>query len=643
MKTEASLEAPYPYQPETGVGHLPPLCRLETWYNYVAAKMNVLSILLILVIALLITCDVTCRMLFHIPLHGITDLEILFLSVAGFSTLSLVICQRQSMQIDLLYNGFTAPVQRVLYVFALLTGIISFCLVGVSALETGLFKWTRETSILDLPEWPVIAYSGLAVCMVVLGCVFQLGHIIQSLAARGRLRELLLGLLLTGALWAIPVAYKYFDMHMSELAIGGMAFLILLCLLLVRVPLPFAMTSVGILGLLILSRRAESVFHNISTIPFYYTSTVIMLAIPLFILMGEFVALSGLSSDLFLVARKWLGRLPGGLAIASVGGCAGFGAVCGDSMATVLTMSKVSLPSMDESGYQHTLSCGALAAGGTLGILIPPSMGFIIYAMITEESVGKLFVAGIVPGILLTGIFSVIIAVLVKRNPQLAPKSPYYPLKERLASLVLLLPVIVLFYVVVAGILNGWFTPAEGAGVGTVLALLFAVGRRRMTWSAFQEAMTNSMLMFGKLFMLFIGLYILGSFLAMSRLPMLLADFVAGLHMNKYLVLALIIVLYIFLGCVMNIIPMMLLTLPSLFPTVVALGFDPVWFGVISVIVMEMGMITPPVGLNVFTLAGMRPDIPMATIFKGIAPFFMGMVLCVLLLIFFPQISLCLL
>lgn len=643
MKPETSQEAKRPYQPEAGVGTLPPLCKLETWYNYIAEKMNGLSILLMMAIALMITCDVVCRLVFDVPLHGITDLEILFLSVAGFSTLTLVICQRQSMQIDLFYNGFSAPLKRVLYVFALLTGIISCSLVGVSALETGLFKWTRETSILVLPEWPVIAYSGLAVCLVALGCVFQLGHIIKSLVALGKLHELGVGLLLTCALWALPALYKYFDFPLSELVIGGMAFLILLCLLLVRVPLPFAMTSVGILGLLILSRRPLSVLHNISTIPFYYTSTVIMLAIPLFILMGEFVALSGLSSDLFLVARKWLGRLPGGLAIASVGGCAGFGAVCGDSMATVLTMSKVSLPSMDESGYAHKLSCGALAAGGTLGILIPPSMGFIIYAMITEESVGKLFVAGIVPGIMLTLIFSVIIAVLVRKNPELAPKTPYCPLKERLASLILLLPVVVLFYIVVAGILNGWFTPAEGAGVGSVLALLFAVCRRKMTWPAFKEAMTNSMIMFGKLFMLFIGLYILGSFLAMSRLPMLLADFVAGLNMNKYVILAIIIVLYIFLGCVMNIIPMMLLTLPSLFPTVVALGFDPVWFGVISVIVMEMGMITPPVGLNVFTLAGMRPDIPMATIFRGVMPFFMGMVLCVLVLIVFPQISLCLL
>ncbi len=335
-----------------------------------------------------------------------------------------------------------------------------------------------------------------------------------------------------------------------------------------------------------------------------------------------------------------MGRLPGGLAAATVGGCAGFGAVCGESLATVATMSSVALPAMEKNKYDLSLATGALAAGGTLGILIPPSMGFIFYSIMTQESIGKLFIAGIIPGILLTLIFIAIIVFQVWRNPELAPKSEKYTLAEKLISTVKLIPVIILFVVVVGGILEGYFTPGEGGAVGAAGGLLFAIFRRKLTKENLRISLVKTTVMCGRIFMMIVAVQIFGSFLASSRLPTLLADFIMTMDVNRYVVLSMVIIIYIFLGCIMNIMPMMMLTLPSIFPTIQALGFDGIWFGVVTVIIMEMGMITPPVGMNVFTMASIATHVPMSKIFRGVMPFFIGMLICAILVIIFPQLAL---
>ena len=625
--------------PESGLGALPPLTVLEAGFNWLSARLTVLSAALLLAIAAFITVDVCGRLFFNRPWVGITDLEMLFMSVVGFASLSIAIVQRQSIQIDLLYENFRNGVRRALYLFSCLVSCGAAGVIGWRAVLAAL-NWKRDSAILEIPEWPVILISGVCLLLAGVAFFFQFCQVARVMIRRRECRGLLLGLGLAVLLACLPFLYKAWGVRLSGLALGGVGFLILMVIMLLRVPLGWAMSAVGLLGLLAITRRPEAALVTVSTIPFLYTATFIMIAFPMFMLMGEMVSLAGLSGDLFDAAKKWMGRLPGGLAVATVGGCAGFGAVCGDSMATVITMTTVAMPAMDESGYSRALSTGALAAGGTLGILIPPSMGFIIYSMITEESVGKLFMSGIIPGLVLAAIFMVIIVARVKRHPEWAPKSPAYPLRERLVSLVFLIPVAILFLVVVIGILRGWFTPAEGGALGAVMAFLYALLRRRLTWELFRETMVRSTAMFGKLFALFVGLYVLGAFLAVSRLPNLLAQTVAGMDVNRYLILAAVIALYIFLGCMMNIMPMMMLTLPSIYPTIQALGFDGIWFGCVCVIVMEMGMITPPVGMNVFTLAGLRPDIPMAVIFKGVMPFFLGMLLCVALVVAFPQLAL---
>ncbi|MBO4318021.1 MAG: TRAP transporter large permease subunit, partial [Mailhella sp.] len=452
-----------------------------------------------------------------------------------------------------------------------------------------------------------------------------------------------LAVLFCAALTYMQFWYKGLGVKLSGLAIGCIGFCLLLFLMLMRFPLGFTMCFIGLLGLFAVMRSPVAVMKAVATIPYTQTATFIMIALPMFMLMGDMVTMAGLSHDIFNAAQKWMGRLPGGLAIAAVGGCAGFGAVCGDSMATAIAMSSVSLPAMRENGYNMSLACGSLAAGGTLGILIPPSMGFIVYSMVTEVSVGKLFISGILPGIVLAAIFCSIIFFQVIRHPDWAPKTGSAPFKEKIAALIGLIPVLILFLVVVIGILRGWFTPAEGGALGAVMAIIYAAIRRQLSWKSFSKTLINCTVMFGKMFALFIGLSVFNVFLATSRLPNLLATTVANLQVSPYVILVCVIILYIFLGCVMNIMPMMILTLPSIFPTIIAIGFDPVWFGCLCVIVMEMGQITPPVGLNVFTLASIASDVPMASIFKGVLPFFCGMLLCVLLVVLFPQLAMYLL
>ena len=635
----AACDDKYSDVPEVGMGILPPLTKLESAFNWVMIKMPVIAAILLVLISIMITIDVCGRQFFNKPVRGITDLELLFMCIVGFSCLGYAIIQRQNLQIDLFYELCGERAKRFLYMFSVTVAMVVCLFMGTIAAWYGM-EWTRSSGILFIAEKPFVCFTGIGIFVAGIAFFFQWLHIIKRMIVLHEYSRCVLALVLAAVLLSLPFWYKLYGVRISSLVIGGVGFAVLLGIMLLRVPLGWAMTGIGLIGILIVIRRPAAALASVATIPFSNTNNFLVIAFPMFMLMGEMVTLSGLSDDLFYVFERWLGRLPGGLACATVAGCAGFGAVCGDSQATVITMTTVALPAMDRNNYDHVISTGALAAGGTLGILIPPSMGFIVYSMITEESVAKLFVSGVVPGIVLATIFICIIILRCSRHPEMAPKGDFYPLVEKLRSLVLLLPVAALFIVVVLGILRGWFTPAEGGAIGSVMAGAFAVFRGRLSFTRFRETMYRTSGMFGKMYALFVGLFVLNSFLSASRLPVQLADFITGLEVNRWLVLTAIVILYIILGCIMNIMPMMMLTLPSLYPTVMALGFDGIWFGCLCVIVMEMGMITPPVGMNVFTLAGLRPDISTTEIFKGVIPFFLGMILCVILLCLFPQMAL---
>jgi tripartite ATP-independent transporter DctM subunit len=418
-------------------------------------------------------------------------------------------------------------------------------------------------------------------------------------------------------------------------AVGVLVLVILLCL---GMNIGLTMAVVGFAGVW-MARGFNPAFGMLKTIPFSNAMNYSFTVIPLFILMGQFAFHSGMSADLFSAADKWLGRFKGGLAMATVAACAGFAAICGSTAATAATMCVVALPEMRRHGYQDSIATGAIAAGGTLGILIPPSTGFIIYGIIAEQSIGRLFAAGVFPGIVLAVCYIISIAVQVRLHPELAPGTVKYPLKEMIVSLKGTIGMFILFFAVIGGMFANLFTASEAAAIGAALSLSFMVIKGKFTWKTFVMALRETVKTTAMVFLILIGAYIFGTFLAITRLPMFLANYVNGLDVNRFVILAIIVIIYIILGCLMDSLAMVTLTVPIFLPIVKNLGFDPIWYGVLMVMVMEMGLITPPVGMNVYIVAGVAKEVPLMTIFRGVTPMIFGMAAAIVIVIAFPQLS----
>jgi C4-dicarboxylate transporter DctM subunit len=426
---------------------------------------------------------------------------------------------------------------------------------------------------------------------------------------------------------------------MSFITLAIIGIIVLVILLFMGMNIGITMMAVGFFGVFAI-RGLDPAIGVLKTIPFTYASNYSFAVIPLFILMGQFAFHSGMSSDLFNAADKWLSRFKGGLAMATVAACAGFSAICGSTAATAATMGVVALPEMRKYGYKDGLATGSIAAGGTLGILIPPSTGFIIYGIIAEQSIGRLFAAGIIPGIILALCYILSIAVQVRVQPQIAPGTKKYSFKEMLSALKGTLGIIILFVAVIGGMFANIFTANEAAGVGAALTLIMMIIKRQFTWAKFVDCLRSAVKTSGMIFLILIGAYVFGAFLALTQLPMVLANFVTGLDVSPYVVLLVILVLYALLGCIMDSLAMVMLTVPIFLPIITAIGFDPIWYGVIMIMVMEMGLITPPVGMNVYIVAGVAKDVPLVEIFKGVAPMVVGMFVAVIIVCAFPQLSL---
>lgn len=426
---------------------------------------------------------------------------------------------------------------------------------------------------------------------------------------------------------------------MSPTMIGIVGIIVLVVLIFSGINIGFAMLVVGFIGFGAVSGLTPAL-GILETVPFSTTATYSLAVIPLFILMGELAFSSGMSGGLYNAGRKLLARLPGGLCCATLAACAGFAAICGSTAATAATLGTVALPEMKASGYKDSLATGALAAGGTLGILIPPSTAFIVYGVVSETSIGRLFAAGVIPGVLLALLMIATVIVSVKINPELAPAHPGTTWREKLASLPGLVPVAALFLFVIGGMFSGLFTPTEAAGVGAFVSFLYYVARRKFTRRGFVKILRSTARTSAMIFLILIGAYIFGYFLTVTRLPVGLADFVMSNELNKYLVLFLVLVAYILMGCIMDTLAMLMLTVPIFLPIMLALGFDPVWFGVVVVLACEVGLITPPVGLNVYVIGGIAKGVPLPTIFKGAIRFVIPLLVMVAILAALPQISL---
>ncbi|MDT8377885.1 MAG: TRAP transporter large permease [Desulfotignum sp.] len=429
---------------------------------------------------------------------------------------------------------------------------------------------------------------------------------------------------------------------MNPTLIGIIGILFMILMFLTRMPVAFVMATVGFVGfsivistdagLVLLSRNIYETFDS------YDLTT-----IPLFILMGQLGFNSGISKRLYDAGYKFLGSIRGGLAMATVTACTAFGAVCGSSPATAATMATVGLPEMRRYNYDDELATGSVASGGGIGMIMPPSVVLIIYGILTEQSIGALFVAGIFPALLVTLLFIICIYIRCRISPDQGPRGEHFSWPQKLRSLLGLTETLIVFVLVIGGIFIGLFTPTEAAAIGAFGVLLIGVIRRQITWKGFVKSLMETLRTSCMVLMLIAGAVIFGKFLAVTRIPFEIAGWVSGLEIAPVLVLGVILLIYFFGGCFMDALAFVTLTVPIFFPVVMELGYDPIWFGIIIVMVTEMGVITPPVGINVYVVYGVAKNVldegvPLEKIFKGIFPFLIAVIIGVFILILFPQI-----
>ena len=426
-------------------------------------------------------------------------------------------------------------------------------------------------------------------------------------------------------------------MSLTTIAILGIVALLVMMFLGMNIGL--SMLMIGFIGYGI-AVNWKAAIGVLQTVPYVQAASYTMTVVPLFIMMGNFAFASGMSENLYSAANKWIGRLPGGLACATVAACAAFGAICGSTNATTATMGIVSVPEMRKYGYSDKLSCGAVSVGGGLGVMIPPSSCFIVYGIIAEQSIGRLFAAGILPGILLAVLIIMMIVVQVKVNPSLAPKGEKYGWKEKFISLVKCWDVIVLFAGTFYVMFSGIFTINEAAAAGCLLSIIIFIAKGKFTFKTFSKVMWDSIKTTSMTYLIVIGAMVFGSFLSITQMPMKLAAFIGDLNVSRYIILAAIVVVYMILGCFMDALPMIMLTVPIFFPIITGLGFDPIWFGVMIIIVMMMGFITPPVGMNCYVLSGIIRDVPLGTIFAGAVPYLVALAVGAVIITIFPDIAL---
>ncbi len=616
------------------------------WLRKVAGHLSELVLNLskaaMLVIVFIVVADVTLRYVFDSPILGSLDLTTLMLVVIIFSGVGYTAHMKRHVTVDVVVSKL-GP--RTCAIIESITGIMVAVLLGLiiwsSLLQANVLRvQTAVTEELRIPLFPFelfLVFGFLLLLLVVLGDLTDcVKRAVQGNQLGGWI-ALMVGIVMSLAL-VVAVVFRLLPWAVTPMAAGIIGFGILILFLFSGMPVGFALALVGFVGTSYVIGVAPGL-ATLGIIPFQAARNYTYLAIPLFVLMGEFCYASGLSRDAYFAVYRWLGTLPGGLAIATIGGCAGFAAVSGTTGATAATMGTVALPEMKKYKYDDALATGTIATGGTLGIMIPPSITFIVYALVTEQSIGRLFLAGIVPGVILAALLMLYIYIRVRLRPHLGPPGPKSTLSEKLVSLKGAWAILILFVVVIGGIYTGVFTPYEAGGIGAFGALLLGLLTKRLTWQAFNTSLTNTAITTSMMLLMLIGAQIVTPFLAVSRLPMNLASYIGGLALPPAAILTFIIISYSFLGCFMPNIPLLLLTIPIFFPIVLALGYDPIWFGVIVVLLGEIAIITPPVGINIYIVKGVAPDVPLATIFRGVMPFVIILFMGMGILIVFPELS----
>jgi tripartite ATP-independent transporter DctM subunit len=425
---------------------------------------------------------------------------------------------------------------------------------------------------------------------------------------------------------------------MDPITLAIVAIVVFLVLIFLGMNIGLALTLIGTIGYAI-AITPGAAFGLLRSLPASQAGSYALMVIPMFIIMGNFSYEAGLSEGLYKACNKWLSRLPGNLACGTIAACAGFGAICGSSAATAATMGTIAVPEMRKYGYADHLATGSVAMGGTLGVMIPPSTIFVVYAVVAEESVGQLFAAGIIPGLILTALCILTVVILVTRDKTLAPPPQKTPWAERFRSLIYLIPVVVLFGIVLGGMFSGWFTVNQASAIGAAVAAGITVLRRRFTWNTFKRVMAVSVQTSAMTFLIMVGAAVFVTFLNITGLPKMLATNIAALDVSKYVIILLMTLVYLLIGMIMDELPAILMTVPIFLPIVVALGYDSIWFGVYIVLNCELGAISPPVGLTCFILSGIAKDVPLGRIFRGAMPFAVTVLVMIAIISVFPSIA----
>lgn len=587
------------------------------------------------------TADVIFRFFFNLPITGSLEIISFSLVITIMLAIPYTTVKKQHVTVDIVTFKLNDRKRFILESINLLVAVI---LIGVIVWRTilyALLRWDEWTAVLHLPQWPFVLV--VAFGFILMGLVFLI-QLIQHVDLRNKsLRQFIIrmiaGVIIIAVFYFAAANLRNLPWSIDYVFVGVIGMIFLFIAFLAGMPVFLSMILVGFLGLCYL-RGLPAGLSIMGSAPFSTASLYEFSVLPLFVLMGELCFFSAIGKDLYDMAYKWLGSLPGGLSMGTVGACGGFAAVCGDSMATAVTMGTMAIPEMKRYQYSPKLAVGCVAAGGTLGVLIPPSLAFILYAILTEQSIATLFIAGILPGILLIFLFMASIYFRARKDPKLGPPGPSVSWKEKIYGLKGVGATLILFGVVIGGMYLGAFTPTEGGAIGAFGALVIGLLRRRLNWQKFIASILEAGRITGTCMIILISANIFSYFLAASKLPMELADWVANMQVPNLFILLAILIIYLFLGCLMPAIPMLILTVPIFYPVVMAMGYDPIWFGVLMVLMFEMAVITPPMGINVLALRTVVDDISLADMFRGVMPFLLVMIFCVIIIIIFPQIPL---
>ncbi|WP_158284882.1 TRAP transporter large permease subunit [Hoeflea marina] len=598
----------------------------------------------IVVLMGLTVADVVLRNLFSTVVPGGLEVAGLLTVLVVLSTVSVVEIERNHVQVDLLLNAMPEHVRAPTVVGGLLLAFTAMVVTAFQIFEQVRYLWGNGivTGVLGLPEWPFVAAAAIFVLLFALALLANLMTGLAQVARQADWRSLVvLGLWVAATAAIITLCFNPdalpFELSRSTRGLLSITLCFVLIFLGVHVAAAMALTALVGISLLISSGASLT---SLGTTTIDVVSDQTWSVVPLFTWMGLIVVASGFAAELYRAAYRWIGHLPGGLASASTVACAGLSSIVGDTLSGVYSMGSIALPEMRAYGYDMKLATASVACAATIGVMIPPSLAFIVYGMITEVSIGKLFMAGVLPGLLFAVILIGLITLRATLNPALAPRGERSSWSERFRSSFGTWPILLLMLLVLGGIYSGAVTPNEAAGLGVFGAILIALAMGRIDARKLAATIAATLRLTAGIIIIFMFAAAFSRFIALSGLTQQLGNLVLGLDLGKYQIITAILLFYIVIGMFMNALPALVLTVPIFYPIAMNAGFDPVWFGVLVVIMVELGVVTPPIGVNVFAIAAIARDVPMYDIFRGVLPFWVAYLLLVALIVIFPQICL---